>query len=94
MDSTQKRRTGWVRKAGFVATVASGVTLLGTAVGGIASVDQELRVAALKSGAIKQSEHPSGADWNDGGKPISPRRSARKRPGDCPFRREKKELSF
>lgn len=96
MESTQKRGIAWVRKTGFLATVACGVTLLGTAVGGIASVDHDLEVAAVESRATHPGTGSAREDWTDGGRPIGPRRSTGRRPGDCPFRRDRREreLSF
>jgi hypothetical protein len=89
MESTQERRITWARKTGFLATVATGVTLLGTAVGGIASVDQDLEVAAVERRAPPPAGAGSSEDWNDGGRPTGYRRSGRP-PGDCPFRAERK----
>jgi hypothetical protein len=91
MESTQKRRITWARRTGFLATVATGVTLLGTAVGGIASVDHDLQVAAVERHATPPTGAGDGSseDWNDGGRPTGHRRSGAPR-GDCPFRAERK----
>lgn len=51
-----------LRRAGFAATVAGGFSLLATAVGGIASVDSQLGVAAEKERrSAELTSHRDGA---------------------------------
>jgi hypothetical protein len=88
MESTQKRGITWARRSGFVATVASGVTLLGAAVAGIASVDRDLEVAAVERQGTPPAVTNDGwsDDWNDGGSPAGDRRHDGSARRDCPFR--------
>jgi hypothetical protein len=87
MEST-KRGITWARRSGFVATVASGVTLLGAAVGGIASVDRDLEVAAVERQGTPPAVSNDGwtDDWNDGGSPADQRRHDGSRRRGCRFK--------
>ena len=46
MDQDKPRRLRWMRKSGFLATIATGVALLGASVTGMTSLDQRLARSA------------------------------------------------
>ena len=87
MESDKPRRLRWMRKSGFLATIATGVALLGAAVTGMTSLDQRLARSA-EAGVTPPSD---GQTYRNLSGPRSPhlRAPLERRGRDCPWKERK-----
>jgi hypothetical protein len=77
-----------MRKSGFLATIATGVALLGAAITGMTSIDQEL----ARSAAVEVTPQAAPPAYRELEGPRAPHLRApleRRRHGDCAWRQRK-----